>query len=44
MTFTQSIRSSENQKLDYDDEVIVSVDTEKFLKHDEMNVFCEGCM
>jgi hypothetical protein len=44
MTFAQSIRSSENQKLDYDDEVIVSVDTEKILKHDEMNVFCEGCM
>ena len=44
MTFAQSIRSSANQKLDYDDEVIVSVDTEKLLKHDEMNVFCEGCM
>jgi hypothetical protein len=44
MMFAQSIRRSENQKLDYDDEVIVSVDTEKILKHDEMNVFCAGCM
>ena len=44
MTFISSVKNVENQKSDYDDEVIVSVDTEKILKHDEMNVFCEGCM
>ena len=42
MTFAQGIRNTENQKLDYND-VIINVDTEQLLKHDEMNVFCEDC-
>lgn len=44
MTFISSVKNVENQKSDYDDEVIVNVDTMQLLKHDEMNVFCEGCM
>ena len=44
ITFISSVKNVENQKLDYDDEVIVNVDTTQLLKHDEMNVFCEGCM
>ena len=44
MTFGQGIKNSENHKLDsYDENVIVSIDTEKLLKCDEMNVFCEDC-
>ena len=44
MTFISSVKNVENQKSDYDDEVIVNVDTTQLLKHDEMIVFCEGCM
>lgn len=43
MLVTQSIKKTENQKLDYNDDVIVNVDTTQLLKHDEMNVFCEDC-
>ena len=43
MTLVQGIKSTEDKKLDYNDDVIVSVDTEKFLKNDEMNVVCEMC-
>jgi hypothetical protein len=43
MLVTQSIKKTENQKLDYNDDVIVNVDTTQLLKHDEMNIFCENC-
>ena len=43
MLVTQSIKKTENQKLDYNDDVIVNVDTTQLLKPDEMNVFCENC-
>lgn len=43
MLVTQSIKKTENQKLDYNDDVIVNVDTTQLLKHDEMNIFCEDC-
>lgn len=43
MLVTQSIKKTENQKLDYNNDVIVNVDTTQLLKHDEMNVFCENC-
>ena len=36
-------KKTKNQKLDYNDDVIVKVDTTQLLKHDEMNVFCEDC-
>jgi hypothetical protein len=42
MTFPQGIKSTESQKLDYNDKVIVNIDTEKLVTHDEMNVFCEA--
>lgn len=43
MLVPQSIKKTENQKLDYNDDLIVNVDTTQLLKHDEMNVFCEDC-
>lgn len=43
MLVAQSIKKTANQKLDYNDDVIVNVDTTQLLKHDEMNVFCENC-
>lgn len=43
MLVAQSIKKTENQKLDYNDDIIVNVDTTQLLKHDEMNVFCEDC-
>lgn len=43
MLVTQSIKKTENQKLDYNNDVIVNVDTTQLLKHDEMNIFCENC-
>ena len=43
MLVTQSIKKTENQKLDYNDDEIINVDTTQLLKHDEMNVFCEDC-
>lgn len=43
MLVAQSIKKTENQKLDYNDDVIINVDTTQLLKHDEMNVFCEDC-
>lgn len=43
MLVAQSIKKTENQKLDYNDDVIVNVDTTQLLKHGEMNVFCEDC-
>ena len=43
MLVAQSIKKTENQKLDYNDDIIVNVDTTQLIKHDEMNVFCEDC-
>ena len=43
MLVAQSIKKTENQKLDYNGDVIVNVDTTQLLKHDEMNIFCEDC-
>lgn len=41
--FLPNVKSIENQKIGYGNEIILNVNTENFLYDEAMNKFCENC-